>query len=55
MIAKYDVLFQEKVCRAAERLVANFGYDYMDSVDIARLVLLAAMEVEANDSKRNNP
>jgi len=50
MIAKYDVLFDKKVSIAVDRLVREFGLEYTDSVEIAKLVLLIAMEVEANET-----
>lgn len=49
MLAKYDVLFDKKVSFAADRLVREFGLEVTKSVEIAKLVLLIAMEVEANE------
>ena len=48
-MAKYDVRFDLKVSLAADRLVREFGLEYEDSQQIARLVLLIAREVEERE------
>ena len=49
MLAKYDVLFDKKVSMAADLLVRERGLEDVESMELARLVLLVAMEVEANE------
>ena len=49
MIAKYDVLFDEKVDKAASQINRDHILKMSQCREIARSVLLVAMEVEAKE------